>query len=133
MDKVSIMRDIWLDEIRLTEISAKIMKRPKKPSVEVNLSWEYKINNNDEKNLEITALARTVLEGMFLVKANYIINFRLKRPITEEEINNEIDNILYYAGVKNTLLSSILTDAMFGIPIPAAPIINKNSIKLKSD
>lgn len=126
----SILQKLSLGNVSLKQVSAKTLKPAKKDTRELISKWEYKILENNEKRLCLLANVNTKLEGMFELKASFLIEFKVFELLEINEVEENITDILYYAGANYTLLSSFLSNYILGFPVPISPNIEKSNLKV---
>ncbi len=131
MQDISIINKIAIDEVRLVDMSAK----GKNNSEEENLDprWEYSILKKDEEVLIVKASANAQNRRWFDLQATFVISFKILSEVNQKEIDDNIEDILYFATSKFTLLSSTISDMMYGFPLPIAPYADKKYISIKDN
>ena len=129
MDKISnILDNLKLNSVRLTNLKTSVNSSNDR---ELETEWFYEIIKKEEDKLVILASAETRVRLLFDIEATFLITFDIAKEITYKEIEDSIDNLVYVASAKYSLLSSFVSDMMYDIPIPIAPYVNEEKIRKK--
>lgn len=130
MNEPSILLNLLPGDVRLKQLNTKKIKPTKKAKPYYSTKWQYKIVNFDERKLELLAYVDTILDGMFEMKVCFEVDYKLRVAMEEDEIHKNITDILYYTATNYTLLSSFISNFMFGITIPVSPNIQSSDISI---
>lgn len=126
MDEMkNILDNLLLEDVRLKEITAKT-EDPINSGPET--VWTYEIIENNQEKLLIKANVELKNKAWYDVKATFIVSFKVQKNIEKNDIKKIIDDLLYFASSKYTLLTSFISDMMYGVPMPISPYIDKENI-----
>lgn len=124
-----VLDNVVFIEANLLEVNAKKLKLSKN-SNGYSSKWEYKILGFNEKKFTVLATVNNQLKGMFSIKSRFEADFKLLNPLSKEEVENSIEDILYYCGAQNTMISSFLTNCMFGFSVPISPNVDEDDVSV---
>ena len=127
----SIKNKAVLVKLRLTKFEGGILSSGQGTGDRLKLTtdWDYQVAEHNSNSLALTATSnvRFSPEALFNIQTAYTLIYRLKEPISQEEIRESIESLLRPAAEQNSLLVSQLTDKMRGSPMVIPPKVNLNN------
>jgi hypothetical protein len=130
MAEISILDKLKLVDIQLKEMSATVEEgNTSNPEPE----WICTILKHNKDKLVIKANVEIKNKVWFDIKASFLISFNLISELSLQDVEKNIDDIMYFAAAKYSLLSGFISDMMYSFPMPIAPYIDKEHISLKSN
>jgi hypothetical protein len=128
MDEMkNILDNLLLEDVRLKEMTANIEECINCGPETV---WTYEIIEHDQEKLLIQANVELKNKTWFDVKASFIISFKVLKKLEKNDISENIDDLIYFASSKYTLLTGFISDMMYGVPMSIAPYIDKKNISI---
>jgi len=122
----NLMSQINLKEKQLEKINFKrIDKEPEKEEIEVDADTSYEIIEltNDTLKIKTETVVRIIPEAFFTANISYIIEYKLFRKITENEVKNNINKFIRIIGSDLSVVLSILTEKTLGFHFVLPPNI----------
>ncbi|ACB85826.1 hypothetical protein [Natranaerobius thermophilus] len=121
-----------LVKTRLEKVDSRTIKSERKSGERLRMltEWNYVINKKTSDFVVISATCRTrfVPEGLFEILSEFSLVYRCREDISRDQIENNMESLLFPAGEQNALLVAQLTDKMRGSPMVISP-----KVKLQGD
>ncbi|GMQ56103.1 hypothetical protein AN1V17_04950 [Vallitalea sediminicola] len=95
----------------------------------ITANYEIVENTNEFFSVFVKIKSTFEPEAKFSNTAFFTIKCTISQPISDEEIRNSIDYLLFGLGNQNSQIISFLTDKMFRIPFISPPSIDEISEK----
>ena len=123
----NVLSKLRVKNFYLISLNAKkIDKSPKTDSIDVRQNISTCILINDEKVLKIRVIIKTHLEpeALFYIDTEHIIEFAVCEPISKQEIEENINDLIYPITADNSSLISTLTYGMINhrVVLPPAQV-----------
>lgn len=129
----SIFSKLGLMDIELTKITAeKLDVENDEKTIKSKKDVNYKIIKIDEKEVSIHLNVKIEFEPVspFTVNSEFLLQYKIIEPVSEDEVIDNIEDLLYPCGNIVSLLVGLLSERMVGMPFVIPPVIE---IKSKSN
>lgn len=123
----SIANNIRRRVYYLNKIEAnKINKKPEDDSVKIKQYADYEILENKEEMVAIKLITKFSIEpeALFSIELEHIIEYFLKSPISNDEIDRDINLLLKPLASEVSFIFSVITKDMLNSRIVLPPILN---------
>jgi hypothetical protein len=122
----SIFSKLGLMDIELTKITAeKLDVENDEKTIKSKRDVNYKIIKIDEKEVSIHLNVKIEFEPVspFTVNSEFLLQYKIIEPVSEDEVIDNIEDLLYPCGNIVSLLVGLLSERMVGIPFVIPPVI----------
>lgn len=122
----SIFSKLGLMDIELTKITAeKLDVENDEKTIKSKKGVNYKIIKIDEKEVSIHLNVKIEFEPVspFTVNSEFLLQYKIIEPVSEDEVIDNIEDLLYPCGNIVSLLVGLLSERMVGIPFVIPPVI----------
>jgi hypothetical protein len=122
----SIFSKLGLMDIELTKITAeKLDVENDEKTIKSKKGVNYKIIKIDEKEVSIHLNVKIEFEPVspFTVNSEFLLQYKIIEPVSEDEVIDNIEDLLYPCGNIISLLVGLLSERMVGMPFVIPPVI----------
>lgn len=122
----SIFSKLGLMDIELKKITAeKLDVQNDEGTIKSKKDVNYKIVGIDEKEVSIYLNVKVEFEPVspFIVNSEFLLQYKIIEPVTEDEVTDSIEDLLYPCGNIVSLLVGFLSERMVGMPFVIPPVI----------
>jgi hypothetical protein len=122
----SIFSKLGLMDIELTKITAeKLDVENDEKTIKSKRDVNYKIIKIDEKEVSIHLNVKIEFEPVspFTVNSEFLLQYKIIEPVSEDEVIDNIEDLLYPCGNIISLLVGLLSERMVGMPFVIPPVI----------
>jgi hypothetical protein len=119
-------RIINLQSLNVQKIDEKKSNLKEKIRLEIKPTTNYDIEsiNDTEVIINVSHELKFEPQLLFIINFNFNIRYKLKEPIDETEIKNNINELIAPCGSYISLIASFLSEKIMGEPLIIPPTIN---------
>ncbi|MFU0799130.1 MAG: DUF2294 domain-containing protein [Xylanivirga thermophila] len=124
MEDTNILKKIQARKFYLKKITAdKIEKDPIDKTTKIKQEVKCSILENTKENLSLKVNTKTFVdpEALFSIELEYIMHFKLKEEITDEEVENNINELISFLGQEISYVIASITKKMIGVHVILPP------------
>lgn len=121
LKKVKIKR-FFLNKIKGNRLDIK----PEDETIDISEETNFEIieNNNEYLYLKVTTKIFIEPEALFSIEMEHIIEYRILEKITNEEIDDNIEELLFPLASEVSYIISFMTEKLIGTHIVLPPTLN---------
>jgi len=127
MSSRDVLKKLSARKFFLNKVSANRLDiEPKNETVNISEETHFEIIENNSEYLSLRVITKIFIEpeALFVIELEHIIEYKLQEKITNKEIDDNIEELLFPLASEISYITSFMTQKLIGTHIVLPPKLN---------